>query len=418
MRQLLRKSLMFLMAFVIVLPVLFTSVSEAEAKRTYVNSYYKKDGTYVKGHYRNTSSGSSSSYSTYSSQSPSYTDSKKELYKTGNLVNLYGGKNLITTEEASSLVFIQGYYRDNGVYVRPHFRTHANNFLTDNLSYNGLSSLLPIASKYPLFTYSSNSTTASVERYLHSVVLPYSLKQKQLDKLKLYASKLALQDASAIKFGESLYNDLGFQSQLAQIYAKFDADGILNLDNYLYLVLVQQGKSKLTDAQHNMLETYKGYLKNVREDYSKKSLARSTGLSFYQSLGMKYSLANEQVEMDLLQDETDLSLESRNNSTTTNIQQKIFDLSDYPNELETFEKYLSEVLKTYSLKEDFTNSFSFFSYASTLDVDADYIKYSFAKDSIYQDGLKFYKIVGLTEEAAKKQAEIDFNVIVVAYGKK
>ena len=137
MYKLLRKSFIFLIALAIALPVLFTSVSEAEAKRTYVNSYYKKDGTYVKGHYRNTSSGSTSSYSTYSSSS--YPDSNKELYKVGNLVNLYSGKNLITTKEASSLVFVQGYYRDNGIYVRPHFRTHANNFLTDNLSYNGLS---------------------------------------------------------------------------------------------------------------------------------------------------------------------------------------------------------------------------------------------------------------------------------------
>lgn len=415
MHQLLRKSFIFFMAFVIAIPVLFISVSEAEAKSTYVKSYYKKDGTYVKGHYRNTKSGSSS-YSSSPSPSPSYTESKKELYKTRNIVNLYSGKNLITSREASSFVFVQGYYREDGVYVRPHFRTHANNFLTDNLSYNGLSSLLPITSKYSLFTYSSETAKASVERYLHSVVLSYSLKQNQLDNLKLYASKLALKEASAIKFGESFYKDLGFQSELAQSQTKFDTDGILNLDNYLHLVLVQQGKSKLTDAQRNMLETYDDYL-NASEDYSKRSLSRSTGLSFYQSLGMSYSLAKEQVEMDLLQDETALSLKSGNNSSETNIQQNIFfDLSAFPHELETFNNYLRTVLKTYSLKEGFTNS-DLTSYAITLYVSADYIKYTFAKDEIYRAGLSFYKKVGLTEEAAKKQAEIDFNFIEAAYSK-
>lgn len=409
MRQLLRKSLIFFMSFLITLPVLFTSVSDAEAERTYVKGYYRDDGTYVKGHYRDTGGGSSSSY----------TGSKKEPYKTGNLVNLYKGKYLITTKEANSLVFVQGYYRDNGVYVRPHFRTHANNFLKDNLSYNGLSSLLPITSKYPSFTYSSEPTTASVERYLLSVVLPYSLNQKQVNNLKLYASKLAQKDASSINYGKSFYNGLGFSSELAQSQADFDEDGLVNLDTYLYMVLIQQGKFNLTDVQRNELETYKGSLKNAMEDNSKKSSARTNGLFFYKSLGMGFLLAYEQAEMDLLQNEIILSSESGNDSSTTTVEQNaFFDFSAYPYEVETFKKYIRAVLKTYSLKKDFTNSFSLAIYAITLYAYSDSIEYSFAKVAIQGDGLSFYKEIGLTEEAAKKQAEIDFNAIVAAYGNK
>ncbi|MEW6456937.1 MAG: thermonuclease family protein [Acidobacteriota bacterium] len=68
---------------------------------TWVNGYYRKDGTWVSGHWRRKSSSSSSSSSSYTV--PSYS---------------FGSSNL-----GSGKVRVRGYYRKDGTYVKPHYRS-------------------------------------------------------------------------------------------------------------------------------------------------------------------------------------------------------------------------------------------------------------------------------------------------------
>ena len=101
--------------------VLFATALAARAE--WVNGYTRTDGTYVSGHYRNTSGSSYSTMPTYRS-TPSYPGSSSGyVYR-----NPYA---------ATPSVEVRGYNRSNGTYVAPHVRTPANRTVTDNLSYRG-----------------------------------------------------------------------------------------------------------------------------------------------------------------------------------------------------------------------------------------------------------------------------------------
>jgi len=44
---------------------------------------------------------------------------------------------LITAQAASADVFVNGYFKSNGTYVMPHYRTTPNSTILDNWSYRG-----------------------------------------------------------------------------------------------------------------------------------------------------------------------------------------------------------------------------------------------------------------------------------------
>lgn len=55
-------------------------------------------------------------------------------------------------------VYVKGYYRNNGTYVQPHYRSSPNNTMRDNWSYKG--NVTPYTSKegyksYPSLTFPS-----------------------------------------------------------------------------------------------------------------------------------------------------------------------------------------------------------------------------------------------------------------------
>ncbi|SET18678.1 hypothetical protein [[Clostridium] polysaccharolyticum] len=181
MRKYILKALAFLCIIIIAWDG--TNASIINAKKTYVHSYYRKDGTYVHGYYRNSGGSSSSSgysssgYSSSSSSSSSGSvDRSDSLYNNSssydntssknnslvkkpsgstyksfkgtpvvnrnNTVNLYRNQTLVGTVPVDELVYVNGYYRKDGTYVRPHFRTYPNRYLSDNFSTYGLSTLL------------------------------------------------------------------------------------------------------------------------------------------------------------------------------------------------------------------------------------------------------------------------------------
>ena len=70
--------------------------------KTKVKGYYRKNGTYVRPHYRSTSSSSSSYKSSSSYSAP---------------------KNSVK---------VKGYYRKNGTYVRPHYRSKPDGKKSNN----------------------------------------------------------------------------------------------------------------------------------------------------------------------------------------------------------------------------------------------------------------------------------------------
>lgn len=73
---------------------------------TWVDGYYRKDGTWVSGHWRRKSSTS------WSSPKPSFSSPalKPSAPSTG------------ASDAGAGMVFVRGYYRKDGTYVRPHYR--------------------------------------------------------------------------------------------------------------------------------------------------------------------------------------------------------------------------------------------------------------------------------------------------------
>ena len=50
---------------------------------------------------------------------------------------------LLTTAAGAQAQIVNGYFRNNGTYVAPHYRTPANGIVYDNLSYRGYPSQQP-----------------------------------------------------------------------------------------------------------------------------------------------------------------------------------------------------------------------------------------------------------------------------------
>jgi len=66
---------------------------------------------------------------------------------------------LILPFSADALVSVRGYYRSNGTYVRPHYRTDPDGIAWNNFSYNGYST-----------AGMSYGTASSLESYLRKPV--------------------------------------------------------------------------------------------------------------------------------------------------------------------------------------------------------------------------------------------------------
>lgn len=294
-----KKGLIVFLSFILVFPLFFGFFADdAEAKRTKVDGYYRKDGTYVKGHYRNT--GGSSSPSNYDYKSTTTTPSPTTTkFTIKNTVNLYKGNNLVGQEPINELVYVKGYYRKDGTFVRPHYKTSPNHFIRDNFSYLGLSTLLPLEKKYPSYKYNLNDEIASIEHYLYTSTINNELSTYQFKNLQDYAVKLNNGNSisSTELYGWLFYYSLGYDTYFSDALVKFDQTGTLTSELYLYQILSSMGVKQLTYTQRTNLNAYAKSL-NSNENLNNKF---DLGKIFYDSLGIASDQIEEQIELDLLQ---------------------------------------------------------------------------------------------------------------------
>lgn len=264
---------------------------------TYVKGHYR-NGKYVSGYYRGCG-GNSYSTTTPSDSQSTVTNRAANISYTSyssRLINLYKGTQFAGQTDKNILNFVQGYYRKDGTYIRPHYRTHRNSFVTDNLSYQGLSTLLPLDKT---FNFSQDTKLSTVERYIYSIVGHQSLNNSQWDSLKNYAKVLHSSEGNsqtnALEVGSQFYKGLGYDSSISKVLSRFDLSNNIDHEQYLHHILVQLGLKGLTDTQNQELTKYQRALLNSSSDIVR------TGESFYTSLGLDETAARIQIEMDRLQ---------------------------------------------------------------------------------------------------------------------
>lgn len=313
------------------------NTQQVGAKTTYVKGYTRKDGTRVSGYYRNSSSSFSYDYSskpsTYTVKGPvptvsgsTYSQSTGSSLASGTganasqsfsnifyvekrYVNLYRGTSFDKSVNTSSLVYVQGYYKKDGTYVRPHFRTNSNNYLYDNFSYQGLSSLtpLPVSQKYK-YTYDSNANIQTTESYvLHNITAKkHALTEDEKQSIHSYASILDCSDCYVSEYGKTVYEAMGFSAYEASAMADYDRTGELTGNMYLCSV-AQNLQLTISDEQAFLYDYYLAMLSlytNHRVDYT--SLVKA-GEVVYQMLGLKKQEIYDQIEMDSLQKDLNFS---------------------------------------------------------------------------------------------------------------
>ena len=136
---------------IIVIALLSVPISFAQ---TWVDGYYKKDGTYVPGHFKsNSNSTTFDNYSTKGNVNP-FTGEKgyKEPYSTSKKYNsfdynsydynLNNNKNKSSYDWNNSSIWnndvkVNSYFKDDGIQVESHYRTKPNNSIWDNYSTEG-----------------------------------------------------------------------------------------------------------------------------------------------------------------------------------------------------------------------------------------------------------------------------------------
>lgn len=119
--------------------------------QVHVKGYYRSNGTYVAPHTR--SSPNSSPYDNYSY--PGNTNPYTGKTATGNpdtyIKNLYNNNSTSSTSD----VWVDGYYRSDGTYVKGHWRSAPNGNPTDNFSYPGNTN-----------PYTGKTATGNIDTYL------------------------------------------------------------------------------------------------------------------------------------------------------------------------------------------------------------------------------------------------------------
>lgn len=299
-----KKVVLICLSFLLIVPLFLGFTTEVDAKSTYVKGYYRKDGTYVKGHYRNyggsSSSGSSSSSPSYDNYYTYPKDNPKSSYSSKSIVNLYNGKDYIGQANVNELVYVKGYYRKDGTFVRPHYKTHPNHYIRDNFSYLGISTLLPLDRKYPSYNYDKDEGIASVEHYLYTSTINNELPSNSWSKLKDYAKKLSSNDPNFIKelYGGFFYQSIGYDTNFQKALVEFDISGSLSPKLYLYQVLNEMGVKSLTYSQEQALIKYSKAL--TPNQYDNVDVF-NVGKEFYELIGLDSIDIYGQIELDLLQ---------------------------------------------------------------------------------------------------------------------
>ncbi len=108
----------------------FESISQVRVK-----GYYRKDGTYVRPHVRSNPDGNPYNNWSYPGNTNPYTGKVATGNPDAYLRNYYGNGS-----SSSGIVHVDGYYRSDGTYVQPHWRTSPDGNLYNNWSYSGTQS--------------------------------------------------------------------------------------------------------------------------------------------------------------------------------------------------------------------------------------------------------------------------------------
>ncbi|OBR66725.1 hypothetical protein A7K91_00125 [Paenibacillus oryzae] len=413
-----KKVIIYLLGFILLLlPVLTVLPSEASASCHWVKGH-TRNGKYVSGYWRgcggSSSGGSSGSTSTTptspsspSNPSSSSSSSSDTTYGATNIVNLYKGKKYVGTADASKLVFVKGYYTADGTYVRPHFRTHANDYVKDNFSYQNISTLLPKA-KYPSYKYDSNQNVATIEKYLLYNNVDYNLNTNQLSTVKEYAKLLyqsgdsSIAKDKAVQVGTELYQGILSDKKMASLQVKFDVSGEMSLEDYLLQVVNSSAYMSRVTVLDVIIPVYAQYLREAQADPTKVNDAKTAGINFYSIAGgYGIDIAN-QVEMDMLQSfqKTD---ERRIYSVNS------LNLDEVGNSKYDFiETYLTAIGQVYNITFD---PIDIIGYKIDLYFINKYVTYSSLEFAL-QNGKKLYEKYGLSSDMAIKQAENDVRVFL------
>ncbi|BAU28993.1 copper amine oxidase-like protein [Aneurinibacillus soli] len=219
------------------------------------------------------------------------------------VVNLYRGKQYAGTKNANELVKVKGYYREDGTYVRPHYRTYSNSVLTDNLSYLGLSTLLPLD---------------KTRLYLNTVVEGKNLNSYQHEKFENYATKLTNnQDKPGNVFleGKSFYQNLGFGESFAEKQANYDVFQEMDYESYIYSVLMMMGINEVNDQEQKELKKYSSALQDKKSQTDEEVILQ--GKYFYSLIGVSQEVIDIQIQMDLLQNQEMWAEEKKKGSNPT-----------------------------------------------------------------------------------------------------
>ncbi|WDQ32257.1 hypothetical protein PTQ21_28420 [Paenibacillus marchantiae] len=409
----LRKILLVMFSVVLLsIPIISLFPDYAEAKCTYVSGYTKKNGTRVSGYYRGC--GTVDSNSSYNSYTPTYTEKTetKNYYGLSNTINLYKGQNYAGTTDTENLVYVNGYYRKDGTYVRPHYRTHPNHYINDNFSYLGISSLIP-HTKYPRFTFNSDVNISLKENYLLYSLSDYNLNEKQLNMLKTYTLNLKEAELdrqfeqNVVTTGKQLYTSLGLDEITAYNKIRFDLTGDLSFEDYLYNVAYSFNPTfKKSFGDFPILETYAYLLKESKSDSNMLKITKNYGSKFYKFIGADASSIESQIEMDLLQ-----TFESNQSVPLM----PPFSLLNTANGA-----FTKGAVRTYLINEGAHLNITFNSHvildATPYQASLELLyngSYSFLNSSIIE-GIKFYTKYGLSTNEATNQTIKDINVILAS----
>ncbi|MCM3132546.1 hypothetical protein M3629_07095 [Paenibacillus polysaccharolyticus] len=346
----LKKIIPILLVLVLLSPALLYCSDHVDAKK-YVKGYYRKDGTYVSGYWRGSGS-SSSSYSYSTSPGRNTEPVTGTSFNQMLVVNLYKGTTYEKSISTSNLVFVQGYYRKDGTYVRPHYRTTPNDFLTDNFSYLGLSTLEPLQKPFinnSDFQYNVTPTISLIEKYLGYQAVNQTLTTDQLNNLKDYAIHLNYYDEgiedrdSIINHGIFYYQSMGISPELGKGLATFNIEASYDPQSYIDQILISNGIYNLNNEDIYLKNAYILALTGGKQTINQSfyiDKALNIGKFFYTKLGL-YN-PEEQVEMDMLQDFSSLDKSSNLISTIKDLNTNY--IGKYSTNMNDTQKYLVNVI--------------------------------------------------------------------------
>ncbi|WP_312369698.1 hypothetical protein [Lachnoclostridium sp.] len=402
-----KKRLMCICMILIMVFNVFLPAQKVDAKRVWVSGYTRKDGTRVKGHYRNiggSNGGASSNTSLEVSNSAGTSNNSNGIFYK-KVVNLYKYYDIVGTANVSDLVYVNGYYDKNGNYIRPHYRTYPNQYITDNFSYLGISTLkpLPVSEKYN-YKYDSNKEVKKIETYLlyniSNNLNDIGTSGKSL--INTYAKALynnTVKSEDAITF----YEKMGFNDWESNVISKYDISGTMTSDMYLYSVV--NNYEITVNEEVTWIYNYYIALLNL---YFKQEVSygkfKNFAYNFYKYVGLPLYLIDEQIEMDLIQNFSNIDDFKYYENLVRNLVQ--IDLSyDWDND-----RYNSNFESYKSVLYGITKYSDLDLYLSLYELDLEIIKnktYSNTLVSIYYWGNKFYSLLGYSNELIKQEVQQD-----------